>query len=49
MTMIKHQVYPVNNLLLTKEVVTSYIQYFWNDVFSNLKSNKHLMVLVKVY
>jgi hypothetical protein len=52
MSMIKSQIYPVNNILLTKDVVASYIQFFWNDVFSQIiKSNsngKHLMVLVKV-
>jgi hypothetical protein len=49
MTMIKNQIYSVNNLLLTKEVVSSYIQFFWKDTFSLLKNKgKYLMVLVKV-
>lgn len=47
--MIKNQTYPIKNLLLTKEVVSSFIQFFWNDVFTKLDiNNKYLMILVKV-
>ncbi len=51
-TMIQLQTYSINNLLLTNEIVTSYVDNFWNDVFTPLTSNnkdKHLLILVKVH
>jgi hypothetical protein len=50
--MIQLQTYSINNLLLTNEIVTSYVDNFWNDVFTPLTSNnkdKHLLILVKVH
>ncbi len=50
--MIQSQTYTLNNLLLTNELVTSYIDNFWNDIFANIVSNnkdKHLLILVKVH
>jgi hypothetical protein len=50
--MIKNQTYNIINLALTKEVVTSYIKIFWDDVFKSIHNKKsgssHLMILVKV-
>jgi len=46
--MIKYITYNLNKeLILTNEVLNSYINKFWNDVFSNIDQNnnkKHLMV-----
>ena len=50
--MIQLQTYSINNLLLTNEIVTSYVDNFWNDIFNHLTSNnkdKHLLILVKVH
>jgi hypothetical protein len=49
--MIQQQTYKINqHLILTNEVLNSYITNFWDDVFSNINQNKikHLMVLCKV-
>ena len=46
--MIKLQTYPINNLLLTSEVLESYITNFWNDIFSSIKDTSHLMLMCKV-
>jgi DNA polymerase type B, organellar and viral len=48
--MIKLQTYSLNNLLLTKEVLSSYVNNFWSDVFSQITdhSNKHLLLMCKV-
>jgi len=49
--MINVKTYPLINLYLTKEVVSSIISKFWNEVFKLINKNgveKHLMLLVKV-
>lgn len=47
--MIKTKTYPiVNNLLLTNEILGSYINNFWSDVFTNIKDTSHLMLMCKV-
>src|SRR6201992_1337145 len=48
--MIKSQTYSLNNLLLTNETLSSYINNFWNDVFSQIidHNNKHLLLMCKV-
>jgi hypothetical protein len=46
--MIKLQTYSLNKLLLTNEVLESYITNFWNDIFTSIKDTKHLMLMVKV-
>jgi len=46
--MVKFQSYSTNNLLLTKEVLESYITNFWNDIFTSIKDSKHLMLMCKV-
>nr|AQU12775.1 DNA polymerase [Thelephora ganbajun] len=49
--MIKTIKYNLNNLMVTNEVLNSYILRFWDDVFAPLiqdGSIKHLMVLCKV-
>jgi hypothetical protein len=49
--MIRNQTYNIINLALTKEVITSYIKMFWDDVFKsihNKSGSSHLMLLVKV-
>ena len=50
--MIKIKTYPINDLFLSKGVLSIFIQKYWNEVYSQiLKSNdqKHLMILVKVH
>ena len=50
--MIKNLTYNLNkDILLTNEVLNSYILQFWNEVFPSFNQNepvKHLMVLCKV-
>ncbi|SRR5882762_4468390 len=50
--MIKYQTYNINKIILTNEVLNSYIIKFWQDVFSpiieNSKAVKHLMIICKV-
>jgi hypothetical protein len=46
--MIQTQTYTLKILLLTNEVLESYINQFWNDVFTPIKENKHLMLMCKV-
>lgn len=49
--MIKSQTYGISSQLLNYDLLTSYIERFWTDVFSPLvldNSDKHLMLLVKV-
>ena len=46
--MIKFQTYNLNNLILTNQLLESYINKFWNDVFSPVKDSKHLMIMCKV-
>jgi hypothetical protein len=45
--MIKSQTYGISGQLLNYDLLTSYIERFWTDVFSPLvldNSDKHLMV-----
>jgi len=55
--MINIKTYPIsNNLILTNEILGSFINNFWsdiftnfwNDIFSSIKDNKHLLLMVKV-
>jgi hypothetical protein len=46
--MVKFQTYSLNSLLLTNEVLNSYVTNFWNDIFNSIKDNKHLMLMCKV-
>lgn len=51
--MIKYQKYNLsNNLLLTNEVLNSYIIKFWEDIYAacvaNADKSKHLMVICKL-
>jgi hypothetical protein len=47
--MINTKTYPiVNNVLLTNEILDSYINNFWSDVFTNIKDTSHLMLMCKV-
>jgi DNA polymerase type B, organellar and viral len=49
--MIKTRTYPITDLFLNKGVVSSFIQRFWNEVYSPINktgAENHLMVLVKV-
>lgn len=46
--MIKYQTYNLNNLILSSQVLESYLTKFWSDIFVSYKDNKHLMILCKV-
>src|SRR6266550_1942327 len=46
--MIKTQTYSINNLPITNEVLTVYINKFWSEIFENIKDAKHLLLLCKV-
>ena len=46
--MVKFQTYSINQLLLTNQLLESYIINFWNDIFLSIKDNKHLMLMCKV-
>jgi hypothetical protein len=46
--MVKFQTYTINNYLLTNQILESYINNFWNDVFNSIKDTKHLMLMCKV-
>ena len=50
--MIKNKTYNLNQqIILTNEVLNTYVLQFWNEVFAPIKQNekvKHLMVLCKV-
>lgn len=47
--MIKTQTYNVTNLTINSNVLKSFIDNFWSDIFSPLKdSDKYLMVMYKV-
>jgi hypothetical protein len=37
-----------NNLTLTNEILVSYITNFWNDIFTNIKENSHLLIMCKI-
>lgn len=50
--MLQNYTYKLPNLTLTKEVVGTYINMFWDNTFNNIINNKpdtHLMLLIKVY
>lgn len=38
----------LKELILNAEILTYYIDKFWNDIFTSIKDNKHLMLLCKV-
>jgi hypothetical protein len=46
--MIQIKKYPIQNILLSKQVLSIYINKFWNDVFSQIKSGNHLWLMCKV-
>lgn len=46
--MIKSLTYPINNITLTNEILSLYINNFWFDIFSSLGTDKHLLLLCKV-
>lgn len=49
--MIKTITYLIKDLFLNKEVVSTFVDKFWNEVFSKIikiNSKQHLMILVKV-
>lgn len=45
--MIKSLTYPINNITLTNEILSLYINNFWLDIFSSL-TDKHLLLMCKV-
>jgi hypothetical protein len=52
--MLNKHTYSLSNLLLTNEVLTAYINNFWNDIFKSLLESSnhdsiHLLVMCKVY
>jgi hypothetical protein len=46
--MIKLKNYTTNNELLTNELLVTYINNFWNDIFTDIKNTSHLMLMCKV-
>lgn len=49
--MLHNKSYSVKSQIVTNEILTSYINKFWNEVFTPLLSdnkNKHLMILCKI-
>ena len=47
--MIKIKSYSItNNLTLTNELLGSYINHFWIDIFNNIKDTSHLLLMCKV-
>jgi hypothetical protein len=46
--MIKTQTYPINNLPITSELLTSFINSFWREIFNSLRDTNHLYLLCKV-
>jgi len=48
--MIKIKSYSItNNLTLTNEILGSYINNFWIDIFNNIKDTSHLLLMCKVH
>ena len=47
--MIQIKSYPVTNIEITKKLLSVYINQFWKDIFSPIKNNKHLWLMVKVH
>ena len=49
--MIKNKTYTINNQLLNTGLLSSYVEMFWNDIFSPLVfkgADKYLMLMVKI-
>jgi len=46
--MIKLQSYSINNLPITNELLSVYINKFWQDIFESIKDTKHLYLMCKV-
>lgn len=46
--MIKIQSYPINNMILSKKLLSIYVNQFWKEVFSKISTNKHLWLMCKV-
>ena len=46
--MIQLKTYNITNLTLTNNILGSYINNFWLDIFNNIKNDKHLMLMCKV-
>ena len=50
--MIKNHAYKLTNLTFNKEVATTYINMFWDDIYTgiiNNSSDSHIMLLVKIH
>ncbi len=47
--MIQLKSYNLNNLILSNEILNTYINNFWSEIFKNIKDNKHLLLMTKVY
>jgi hypothetical protein len=46
--MIKIKSYVVKDVLITNEILTSYVSKFWHDVYSPIKDNHHLMLICRL-
>ena len=46
--MIKLKTYNINNQILTNELLVTYINTFWLDIFNDIKDTNHLLLLCKV-
>jgi hypothetical protein len=46
--MIQFKTYPIQFHLLTNEILITFINKFWDDIFTDIKENNHLMLMCKV-
>jgi hypothetical protein len=46
--MIKTQIYPIHKLTITNQLLASYINNFWVEIFKTIKEDSHLMLMCKV-
>jgi len=46
--MIKLKKYPITNSYLNSKMLSSYINQFWNEVYSTIKGEQHLWLMCKV-
>jgi hypothetical protein len=46
--MIQLKKYSINLHILTNEILVTYINKFWADIFTDIKDNSHLMLMCKV-
>lgn len=47
-SILQTQTYSTSNLFLNKDILSIYINNFWNDIFNNIKDGNYLMIMVKV-